>query len=93
MQSDCPSLVTVVCVCARTPKQSQMSVHKLVAERLHSELQLYSWEIKVSVISLRNLVRLKPVSPLIQKIILQLQIYTNTIKIRSELQATFKNRK
>lgn len=47
-------------------------------------------EIKVSVIPQGNLARLEPVSLLIPEIILRLKIYINTIKIRSELQATFK---
>lgn len=47
-------------------------------------------QIKVSAIPRGNLERLDPVRPLIQKIILRLQICTNTITIRSELQATFK---
>lgn len=66
-----------------------MSVHKLVAERLPGELQLYNWRNKgfgdTSTESHKT-----GVHESIPKMILRLQIYTNRIKIRPELQAAFK---
>lgn len=69
------------CACAHRPRQSQTSVHKLVAERLPRELSYTVGETKVSVIPLSKSVSVEPASPFLPKIILRLQVYTSTIRI------------